>query len=102
MKTRRAPRKSTLEVDMHSPEGKRTDNFTRVDTKNVVVWFSYKTPIAYRDDVDGLVVSENYWGVTTGKHLNWVDGGDKEAKKKRKKSTDFEMMYHNMAERHQL
>ena len=40
------------------------------------VYFSYQTPVAFRGP-NGLRVRENEWGPTTGKHLNWIDGGDK-------------------------
>ena len=44
---------------------------------SVDVYFSYKTPVAFRTPQTGLVVRENDWGPTTGKHLNWIDGGKK-------------------------
>jgi hypothetical protein len=40
------------------------------------VWYSYKTPVAFRH-TKGLKVRKNAWGPTTGKHLNAIDGGDK-------------------------
>lgn len=40
----------------------------------LVLWFSYKTVVGYRYK-GRRVVSENVWGSTTGKHLNWIDGG---------------------------
>lgn len=43
---------------------------------NAKVWFSYKTIVAFRTSETGLVVSENCWGPTTSKHLNWIDGGN--------------------------
>ena len=54
------------------------DNFTRVDVGGVTFWFSYRTCVAFnRHDGTGPVVRENDWGPTTGKHLNWIDDGDK-------------------------
>ena len=44
------------------------------------VYFSYKTPVAFETIETGLVVRENDWGPTTGKHLNWIDGGGGETK----------------------
>jgi hypothetical protein len=41
------------------------------------LYFSYDTVVAFRAPRMGLVVSENCWGPTTGKHLNWIDGGYK-------------------------
>lgn len=35
-------------------------------------YFSYSTCVAFRARGD-LVISENVWGVTTGKHLNWIN-----------------------------
>jgi len=40
------------------------------------IYYSYKTPVAFRHN-GRLVVRENDWGPTTGKHLNWIDGGNK-------------------------
>ncbi len=42
----------------------------------VTVYFSYETPVAFEAPGHGLVVRENDWGPTTGKHLNWIDGGN--------------------------
>ena len=41
------------------------------------VYFSYQTPVAFSTPKHNLVVRENIWGPTTGKHLNWIDGGNK-------------------------
>lgn len=49
----------------------------RVDLAQITVWFSYKTPIAFRVNGHERVVRENTWGPTTGKHLNAIDDGDK-------------------------
>ena len=39
--------------------------------------------------IDGhLKVSQNQWSITTGKHLTWIDGGDK-VKKLRLKPEEF-------------
>ena len=43
-----------------------TDNFDND------YYFSYDTLIAFRGD-EGLIIRENVWGSTTGKHLNWID-----------------------------
>ena len=54
------------------------------------VYFSYKTPVAFRAPRTGLVVRQNDWGPTTGKHLNWIDGGDKSDKARRIPGPGFE------------
>jgi hypothetical protein len=59
----------------------------------VRVWFSYSTPIAFTSQDHNRVVRENDWGPTTGKHLNWIDGGDKDAKKRRVDSDTFERLW---------
>lgn len=55
-------------------------NFHLVRLNDVSVWFSYETPIAVQW-VSGskivLLVRKNEWSVTTGKHLNQIDGGNK-------------------------
>jgi hypothetical protein len=43
-----------------------------VTMPGISLYFSYETVVAYQTDTDGLVVSENCWGPTTGKHLNWI------------------------------
>jgi len=43
-----------------------------VDTKGREFYFSYKTLVAFRSLKTGLVCRKNEWGVTTGKHLNWI------------------------------
>ena len=43
-----------------------------VSVGNLTIYFSYKTPVAFYTS-GNLVVSENVWGNTTGKHLNWID-----------------------------
>ncbi len=43
------------------------------------VYFSYNTPIAFRDSEGELIVRANEWGPTTGKHMValGVDRGDR-------------------------
>ena len=63
----------------------------------LTLYYSYKTIVAYYDILDGQVVCENSWGVTTRKHLNWIDGGDK---KNRKSSKVFDAMLEAAIARH--
>ncbi len=76
-----------------------TNNAVEVGFGNVSLYFSYKTLIAYRDPEDGLVVCENVWSSTTGKHLNYVDGGNKS---ERLKTDAFEANVKGMLKRHNL
>ena len=47
---------------------------------NATVWFSYQTPVAFKIGCNPRVVRVNDWKQTTGKHLNAIDGGDKESR----------------------
>jgi hypothetical protein len=69
-------------------------NFTRIDTGKVTIWFSYRTPIAFRVDGHEIVVRENSWNVTTGKHLNQIDGRvSKKLQKERVSGTEFKRLW---------
>lgn len=52
----------------------------RVDIGPLTVWYSYRTPVAFHLRGNPRVVHENIWGRTTGKHLNWIDGGNKKSR----------------------
>ena len=65
-----------------------TRNLYYIDEKpQLRVYYSYTTPLALM--IDGhLKVSQNQWSITTGRHLTWIDGGDK-VKKLRLKPEEF-------------
>lgn len=46
-----------------------------VSILGVDVYFSYTTVVAFRAPDCKLVVHQNDWSKTTGKHLNFIDGG---------------------------
>lgn len=75
-------------------------NALRVDLGRLTLYFSYKTIIAFCDGMadDGLVIRENSWSTTTGKHLNWID----EDHKKRIASDEFEFMLAECLKKHNL
>jgi len=52
-------------------------------------YFSYKTLVAFSTPSSGLVVHENIWRTTTGKHLNWIDDNHKS----RVDAQEFEELY---------
>lgn len=59
-----------------------------------VFYFSYETLVAFRIGHGKLHVHQNDWGNTTGIHLNWIDGGDKESrltKEEFEETLDFEL-----------
>ena len=61
-----------------------------IDSEGNIFYFSYETLVAFETKYDELFVRENVWGNTTGKHLNWIDGGNK---KERLSTEDFEKKY---------
>ena len=68
---------------------KTTKNCYFVQEKpNLKVYYSYTTPIAL--EIDGVLkVSQNQWSITTAKHLNWIDDGNK---KERLKPEEFNQL----------
>ncbi len=68
----------------------------KMDLGEIELYFSYETIVAYCDGKDGLVCSTNRWGVTTGKHLNWIEDN----KKNRKDREVFDEMLKKAIERH--
>ena len=61
---------------------------------NFALFYSYDTIIAFSDR-EGFVISENNWGTTTGKHLNFLER-DKKARLPRK---EFELKLQEMLDR---
>lgn len=51
-----------------------------VNIGHLELCFSYKTVVAFATPKTSLRVCENVWGTTTGKHLNWIDGGNKKSR----------------------
>ena len=43
------------------------------DINNNAYYYSYETLIAFESIKTGLVIRQNVWGNTTGKHLNWIN-----------------------------
>lgn len=52
------------------------ENALAVQIGELTVYFSYETVVAFRSPKTGLVVSENVWSTTTGKHLNAIGPKD--------------------------
>lgn len=71
-------------------------NALRVDLDTIDLYYSCQTIVAYSDNADGLVCCVNVWGVTTGKHLNWIEP-DKTRRVERGK---FESMLESALARH--
>ena len=49
------------------------------ENSGFIYYFSYDTLVAFHHTNSGLVVRENIWGNTTGRHLNDIDGGAKDS-----------------------
>lgn len=64
-------------------------NSAVVFTENAVLHFSYETLISFKIGNNPLVISENCWSTTTGKHLNEIDSD----KSKRVPRKDFMRLY---------
>ena len=76
-------------IDTYGPS-QNQNSLVMTMPNGVQIWFSYKTPVAYQVPGEALVVRENDWSTTTGKHLNAIDGGSNEAKRSRLAGTTFE------------
>lgn len=68
----------------------------KVQVNGLVLFYSYRSIVAYQDWKDGLVVSVNRWGTTTGKHLNWIQADHK------KRVSNFDERLAAALERHGL
>ena len=50
-------------------------NLTELHDKNVVILFSYSTPVAYVDSKGIIKVTSEKYSATTTRHINgWLDG----------------------------
>lgn len=68
-----------------------------IQVGTLTLYFSYDTVVAY--SICGeAVVSENQWGTTTGKHLNWIS----QDKKARIPWTEFEQRLQKVLKEHNL
>ena len=72
-------------------------NSLKVVLETITLYYSYETIIAYQDSQDGLIVHQNVWKTTTGKHLNWIDNGNK---KSRLDGCKFDEMLQAALDRH--
>jgi hypothetical protein len=82
--TRTAPEKTVQLPSFQTYGNYSSDNYgahaLQFFVGDLVIWFSYKTPIAFKKIGGERVVRQNDWKQTTGKHLNAIDGGDKKSR----------------------
>lgn len=64
-------------------------NALEVAYDRLTLYFSYKTLVAFYTPQSGLVVHQNYWSRTTGKHLNCIDSD----KSRRVSAETFERLW---------
>ena len=62
------------------------------------LFFSYDTVVAFRSSGHMMVVCENVWSSTTGKHLNWLE----QDKKARVSSEKFDVELKAVLKQHDL
>jgi len=71
-----------MRVGLFHPTNRNTQligvEFTTNDGRELDLYFSYSTIVAFRGGGHALRVSHNIWSSTTGHHLNEIDGGRKE------------------------
>lgn len=77
--TKRRVKAMQLGISNYSEGKTQQHNSVCVTIGNMVIYFSYRTPVAFQSCGE-LVVRQNEWGPTTGKHLRWIDGGDKSSR----------------------
>lgn len=76
------------EIEFRNENNNSAKNFNSFKIGNIRFYFSYETLVAFVHPTHGMVVLENYWGPTTGKHLNWLAVD----KKDRKTNEEFEAL----------
>lgn len=60
----------------HNGSGIPKPNAIAVTVSGMTFFYSYNTLIAF-EDKEGLIISENVWSNTTGRHLNAIEPDNK-------------------------
>jgi hypothetical protein len=71
--------------------------FHIVVLNGMALYFSYSSIIAFETE-NGIVISENIWSNTTGRHLNWIDSD----KTSRFKNSEFELYLEEELKNHNI
>lgn len=74
----------------------------RIDLGPLTVWFSYKTPVAFRTPGTPMIVRQNDWGATTGKHLKWINCETSQTDTIQVSGEQFEELWAKHVELHEL
>jgi hypothetical protein len=80
MRTGQSPLLPSWSVYVNYSSGNYGAHALRFDVGGNSFWFSYKTLVAFRAEYGNLVVRQNDWSTTTGKHLNAIDDGNKKTR----------------------
>ena len=71
-----------MEVKLWRPTDRNTQligvKLTRAYRNWLELYFSYDTIVAFQESGHEITVAHNVWSSTTGRHLNEIDGGEKE------------------------
>lgn len=59
-------------------------------------WFSYDTLVAFNINSEFHII-KNYWGTTTGKHLNWIDDDHSIREDRETFDNNFNRLVENLA-----
>jgi hypothetical protein len=74
----------------------------RIDLGTLTVWFSFKTPVAFRAPGTPTIVRQNDWGATTGKHLKCINGETSKTDTIQVSGEQFEELWAKHVELHEL
>ena len=75
----------------YGKSGSAENNAKMVTIDHTTLYFSYETLVAVDlGEGDGPKVIKNYWGPTTGRHMNEIDTGSPMAKDNRLEADDFQ------------
>ena len=74
----------------------------RIDLGPLTVWFSFKTPVAFRAPGTPTIVRQNDWGATTGKHLKRINGETSKTDTIQVSGEQFEQLWAKHVELHEL
>jgi hypothetical protein len=68
-------------------------NAIKLEVGLVTLWFSYTGVVAFQVKGFPRVVHQNNWSTTTGSHLDLIDGGGRDAERRRVNKAEFERQW---------
>lgn len=67
-------------ASLHRYAGNQANALQVIVNGSLCLWFSYNVLVAFQTPATGLVVCQNKWSTTTGRHLTQIDGGNRQAR----------------------